>query len=52
MNLYDWLIQNIFSSVDIVQYGDYVVLTLSVLTILFCCLIAKALCGVFNIFVK
>jgi hypothetical protein len=52
MSLYDWLIQNIFYSVDIVQYGDYIVLTLCVLTILFCSLIAKALCGVFNLFIR
>gem|GEM_PF-1270870 len=52
MDLYQWLLDNIFMSIDVSRYEDYIVLTLCVLTILFISLVAKALCGVFNIFFK
>lgn len=52
MTLYDWLINNIFVGIDLVLYGDYIIITLCVITILFVSLIAKALLGVFNIFMR
>lgn len=52
MDLYQWLIDNVFISIDTSKYEEYIVLTMVVLVILFISLVAKALCGVFNIFIK
>lgn len=52
MSLYDWLIQNVFQSVDLTLYGDIVVYTTAAIAFGFILLVAKALLHVFDIFFR
>lgn len=52
MSLYEWLITYIFNGIDITSYGDYVVITLVIIAVLFVGLIIKAFTGLLNIFIR
>ena len=52
MSLYDWLITYIFNGIDTTAYGDYVVITLVIIAVLFVGLIIKAFTGLLNIFIR
>lgn len=52
MSLYDWLISYIFNGIDTTAYGDYVVITLVIIAVLFVGLIIKAFTGLLNIFIR
>lgn len=52
MDLYQWLLDNIFYNIDTVKYEDYIVLTLCIIAILLISLVAKALCCAFSIFFR
>lgn len=52
MDLYQWLLDNIFVNIDTVKYEEYIVVTVCVITIILISLVAKALCGCFNIFFR
>jgi hypothetical protein len=52
MSLYDWLITYIFNGIDTTAYGDYVVITLVIIAVLFVGLIIKAITGLLNIFIR
>lgn len=52
MSLYDWLITYILNGIDTTAYGDYVVITLVIIAVLFVGLIIKAFTGLLNIFIR
>lgn len=50
MDLYQWLIDNIFVNIDVVKYEEYIVVTVCIITIILVSLVAKAFCYAFSIF--